>query len=233
MLQVENIHTYYGESHILHGVSLSVKTGKLSVLLGRNGMGKTTTIRSIIGFTPPKEGKIYFKDKEIQQLPPYRIARLGIGISPQGRSVFPNLTVKENLLLSARSSRNGHWTLDKVYELFPRLKERASSMGGTLSGGEQQMLAIGRALVLNPDLILLDEPSEGLSPIMVETVANVIRRLKEEQLSMLMVEQNLAMALSVADHVYILNKGEIVFSGTPEELEQDEEVKRTYLGLDS
>lgn len=233
MLQVENIHTYYGESHILHGVSLSVKTGKLSVLLGRNGMGKTTTIRSIIGFTPPKEGKIYFKDKEIQELPPYRIARLGIGISPQGRSVFPNLTVKENLLLSARSSRNGHWTLDKVYELFPRLKERASSMGGTLSGGEQQMLAIGRALVLNPDLILLDEPSEGLSPIMVETVANVIRRLKEEQLSMLMVEQNLAMALSVADHVYILNKGEIVFSGTPEELEQDEEVKRTYLGLDS
>lgn len=233
MLQVENIHTYYGESHILHGVSLSVKTGKLSVLLGRNGMGKTTTIRSIIGFTPPKEGKIYFKDKEIQELPPYRIARLGIGISPQGRSVFPNLTVKENLLLSARSSRNGHWTLDKVYDLFPRLKERASSMGGTLSGGEQQMLAIGRALVLNPDLILLDEPSEGLSPIMVETVANVIRRLKEEQLSMLMVEQNLAMALSVADHVYILNKGEIVFSGTPEELEQDEEVKRTYLGLDS
>ena len=231
MLTVENIHTYYGESHILHDLSLSVKKGSMSVLLGRNGMGKTTTIRSIIGFTPPRQGKIIFQGKEIQKLPPYKISKLGVGLTPQGRGIFPNLTVKENLLLAARQGSGTGWTLDKIYEFFPRLKERASSMGGNLSGGEQSMLSIGRSLMTNPSLLLLDEPSEGLSPIMVQEVMKIIRKLKEDGLSMLMVEQNLSMALSVADVVYILSKGQVVFEGTPEELKQNAEVKSQYLGM--
>ncbi len=231
MLTVENIHTYYGESHILHGISLSVKKGSMSVLLGRNGMGKTTTIRSIIGFTPPRQGKILFQGKEIQNQPSYKISRLGVGLTPQGRGIFPNLTVKENLLMAAREGSGTGWTLDKVYEFFPRLKERAGSMGGNLSGGEQSMLSIGRSLMTNPSLLLLDEPSEGLSPIMVQEVMKIIRTLKEDGLSMLMVEQNLSMALSVADVVYILSKGQVVFEGTPEELKQNTEVKSQYLGM--
>lgn len=231
MLTVENIHTYYGESHILHGISLSVKKGSMSVMLGRNGMGKTTTIRSIIGFTPPRQGKIVFQGKEIQNQPSYKISKLGVGLTPQGRGIFPNLTVKENLLLAAREGSGTGWTLDKVYEFFPRLKERAGSMGGNLSGGEQSMLSIGRSLMTNPSLLLLDEPSEGLSPIMVQEVMKIIRKLKEDGLSMLMVEQNLSMALSVADVVYILSKGQVVFEGTPEELKQNTEVKSQYLGM--
>lgn len=232
MLQVENIHTYYGESHVLHGLSLSVKKGSLSAILGRNGMGKTTTIRSIIGFTPPKNGKIRFQGEEIQGLPPFQIVRMGIALSPQGRRIFPNLTVKENLTIAAKASSNqGKWTLDKIYNLFPRLKERSNFMGGNLSGGEQQMLAVGRALMTNPDLLLLDEPSEGLSPIMVGEVMDMITSLKEEGLSMLMVEQNLSMALGVADQVYILNKGQVVFEGTPSELKKNHEIKRRYLGV--
>ncbi|MEB3100160.1 ABC transporter ATP-binding protein [Ferviditalea candida] len=230
MLQVENIHTYYGDSHILHGVSMEVKERSLSVILGRNGMGKTTSIRSIIGFTPPRHGKIVFQGNEIQQLPSYKIAKSGIGLSPQGRGIFPNLTVKENLTLAARSCSGSGWTLEKVYELFPRLKERGLSMGGNLSGGEQQMLSICRALMTNPDLLLLDEPSEGLSPIMVQEVANIISRLKKEGLSILMVEQNIAMALKVADRVYILSKGQVVFEGTPDDLRNNTEVKVQYLG---
>lgn len=233
MLQLENIHTYYGDSHVLQGVSVNVKKGALSVLLGRNGMGKTTTIRSIIGFTPPRHGKIYFQGTEIQKLPPYRVAQLGIGLVPQGRGVFPNLTVKENLLIAARNSAKRGYTLDKIYDIFPRLKERASSMGGNLSGGEQQMLTISRALMTNPDLLLLDEPSEGLSPLMVQEVESMISRLKQEGLSMLMVEQNIAMALNVADRVYVMSKGEVVFNGFPDELKRDEEVKHKYLGMSS
>lgn len=231
MLQIEKIDTYYGESHILQGVSLEVKKGGLSVILGRNGMGKTTTIRSIIGFTPPKLGNIRFRGVEIQGKPSYKIAKLGVGISPQGRGIFPNLTVKENLLIAARNSRAKGWTLDKIYELFPRLKERSTSMGGNLSGGEQQMLSIGRALMTNPDLLLLDEPSEGLSPIMVQEVTSTISRLKQEGLSMLMVEQNISMALKVADYVYILSKGQVAFEGTPDSLKVNAEVKAKYLGI--
>lgn len=231
MLTVENINTFYGESHILHDLSLSVKKGSMSVLLGRNGMGKTTTIRSIIGFTPPRRGRIIFQGKEIQKLPSYKISRMGIGLTPQGRGIFPNLTVKENLLMAAREGSGTGWTLDKVYEFFPRLKERAGSMGGNLSGGEQSMLSIGRSLMTNPSLLLLDEPSEGLSPIMVQEVMKIIRSLKEDGLSMLMVEQNLNMALSVADVVYILSKGQVVFAGTPEELKQNAEIKSQYLGM--
>lgn len=231
MLQVENIHTYYGDSHILQGVSLQVKERSLSVILGRNGMGKTTSIRSIIGFTPPRRGKIVFQGNEIQQLPSYKIAKLGIGLSPQGRGIFPNLTVKENLLLAARPGLVSGWTLEKVYEQFPRLKERSLSMGGNLSGGEQQMLSIGRSLMTNPGLLLLDEPSEGLSPIMVQEVMSTISKLKNEGLSMLMVEQNIAMALKVADWVYILSKGQVVFEGTPDDLRNNTEVKVQYLGM--
>lgn len=233
MLQVENIHSYYGDSHVLQGVSVNVKKGSLSVLLGRNGMGKTTTIRSIIGFTPPRQGKIRFQGNEIQKLPSYRVAQLGIGLVPQGRGVFPNLTVKENLTIAARSSSRRGWTLDKIYDLFPRLKERASSMGGNLSGGEQQMLTIGRALMTNPDLLLLDEPSEGLSPLMVQEVENIISALKQEGLSMLMVEQNISMALKVADWVYVMCKGEVVFDGSPDDLKRNDEVKHKYLGMNS
>jgi len=231
MLEVENIDTYYGESHILHGLSLSVKKGTMSVILGRNGMGKTTTIRSIIGFTPPRRGRIIFQGKEIQKLPSYKISRMGVGLTPQGRGIFPNLTVKENLLMAAREGAGTGWTLDKVFEFFPRLKERANSMGGNLSGGEQSMLSIGRSLMTNPSLLLLDEPSEGLSPIMVQEVMRIIRTLKEAGLSMLMVEQNLSMALAVADKVYILSKGQVVFEGTPDELRQNAEVKSQYLGI--
>ncbi|ALS23689.1 MULTISPECIES: ABC transporter ATP-binding protein [Paenibacillus] len=233
MLQVDNIHSYYGDSHVLQGVSVNVKKGSLSVLLGRNGMGKTTTIRSIIGFTPPRQGKIRFQGNEIQKLPSYRVAQLGIGLVPQGRGVFPNLTVKENLTIAARNSSRRGWTLDRIYELFPRLKERASSMGGNLSGGEQQMLTIGRALMTNPDLLLLDEPSEGLSPLMVQEVENIISALKQEGLSMLMVEQNISMALHVADWVYVMCKGEVVFDGSPDDLKRNDAVKHKYLGMSS
>jgi branched-chain amino acid transport system ATP-binding protein len=233
VLHLENVHTYYGESHILHGISLAVEEKKLSVILGRNGMGKTTTIRTIIGFNQPRRGKVVFRGKEIQRLPSYQIARLGIGLSPQGRSVFPNLSVKENLLLAARDGSGSGWSLEKIYALFPRLKEREGFMGGDLSGGEQQMLSMGRALMTNPALLLLDEPSEGLSPLMVQEVKRMIRALKEAGLSILMVEQNVNMALSLADTVYIVNKGQVVFAGTPEELQRNTQIKRDYLGITS
>ena len=233
MLQVSGIHTYYGDSHILQGVSLNVKEGEMSVLLGRNGMGKTTTIHSIIGFTPSREGKIIFKGQEMQSKTSFQIAKSGIGLIPQGRRIFSNLTVKENLTTTAKNHKSGRWSLEKIYSLFPRLKEREKSMGGNLSGGEQQMLSFGRALMTEPDLLLLDEPSEGLSPIMVQEVMSIIKQLKVEGLSMLMVEQNLAMALDLADQVYILNKGQVVFDGTPEDLKVDATIKNKYLALSS
>jgi branched-chain amino acid transport system ATP-binding protein len=230
MLDIQNLHTYYGESHILHGVSLSVKKGSVSVLLGRNGMGKTTTLHSIMGMVPPKEGTIIMNGNEIQKQSSYQVSRAGIGLVPQGRRIFGNLTVKENLLTTARPVKGG-WNLDKIYDMFPRLKERETSMGGNLSGGEQQMLSIGRALMTNPDLLLLDEPSEGLSPLMVREVMKIIKRLKEDGLSMLLVEQNLAMASSLADYVYILNKGTVVFEGESEQFDND--VKNKFLALSS
>lgn len=230
MLYVDHIHTFYGESHVLQGVSLSVKEGQLCTILGRNGMGKTTTVHSIIGFTSPRQGKVLFKGEEMQKLTSYQISQEGIAIAPQGRRVFPNLTVKENLTIAARLGKKNQWTLEKIYELFPRLKERQTSMGGNLSGGEQQMLSIGRALMTNPQLLLLDEPSEGLSPIMVQEVMKIVTNLKKEGLSMLMVEQNLSMALSVADNIFILNKGQVVFDGTTTQLKTDQEVRSRYLG---
>lgn len=230
MLDVQNLHTYYGESHILHDVSLKVKKGTVSVLLGRNGMGKTTTLHSIMGIVPPKSGKVLMKSTQINGKPSYQVSKHGIGIVPQGRRIFSDLTVKENLLTTFRPMTNG-WNLNKIYDLFPRLKERETSMGGTLSGGEQQMLSIGRALMTNPELLLLDEPSEGLSPLMVREVIKIIRLLKDNGMSMLLVEQNLAMAMDLADYIYIINKGAIVFEGTPEEFNLD--VKNKYLSLSS
>ncbi len=234
MLELVDVHTYYGESYILHGISLNVREHSVVALLGRNGMGKTTTIRSIIGFTPPRRGVVRFKGKDITNLEPHQIAQMGIGLVPQGRRIFPSLSVQENLTVAARNlgkPETEAWSLDRVYSLFPILKERANLRGTLLSGGEQQMLTICRALMTNPDLLLLDEPSEGLAPIVVKEVSHVISQLKESGFSMLLVEQNLAMALTVADYTYILSKGEIVHESTPEELEKNEKVKSTYLGV--
>ena len=232
LLFVDNIHTYYGKSYVLQGLSVDVARAQVVALVGRNGMGKTTTIRSIIGFTRCREGAIRFKGEDITRLPAYEIARRGIGLVPQGRQIFPSLSVRENLDVAARQSQRKHgWNRDRVLGLFPRLRERLSNKGNQLSGGEQQMLAIGRALVLNPDLVLMDEPSEGLAPIVIEEVAVTIRKLIEEGISVLLAEQNLPLALSVADSVYVVNKGSIVFHGTAQELRERTEIEREYLAV--
>jgi branched-chain amino acid transport system ATP-binding protein len=228
MLDVDGVHTYYGESHVLHGVSLRVGAGEAVALLGRNGAGKTTVIRSIVGFTAPREGRIVFDGDPIRGWPPHRIARRGVALVPQGRRIFSPLSVRENLLIGARADG---WTLERVFDLFPRLRERQTQAGGTLSGGEQQMLAIGRALLTNGRLLLLDEPSEGLAPLIVREIGRTVERLKGQGLSILLVEQNYHLALRVADRVYVMNKGQIVYEGTPDRLEADEDVKRRYLGV--
>lgn len=234
MLALKEVHTYYGNSHILQGVNLQVKPREVVSLLGRNGAGKTTVMRSIIGFNAPRSGEVIYRDKDISRQPPYRISRLGIGLVPQGRGIFPTLSVRENLTLAARKAEGAEgWNLEKVYELFPRLKERENNKGNQLSGGEQQLLAIGRALMTNPDLLLMDEPSEGLAPLVVKEVGRIVGELKKQGLSILLVEQNLPLALSAADRVYVLNKGKIVFETTPEELkhhEHEAEMKQ-YLGV--
>ena len=232
MLQLDDVHTYYGESYILQGVSLEVKEGSVVALMGRNGMGKTTTIRSIIGFTPPRRGVVRFKGKDITGLQSYQIAQMGVGLVPQGRHIFPSLSVEENLTIAATTrGKTGAWTLDTVYSRFPLLKERAKLGSKRLSGGEQQMLAVGRALMTNPDLLLMDEPSEGLAPVIVQEVGHIIDQLKESGFSILLVEQHFPMALAVADYCYIISKGVIVYKSTPEKLRGNEEVKAKYLGL--
>jgi branched-chain amino acid transport system ATP-binding protein len=232
MLEINDIHTFYGESHVLHGVNMEVKDGSVVALLGRNGMGKTTTIRSIIGLTPPREGTIRFNGTELVGMAPEKISRVGIGLVPQGRMIFPSLSVTENLTMAARTGgKDDPWTLDKVYETFPRLKERGKNKGNLLSGGEQQMLTIARALMTNPDLIMLDEPSEGLAPIVVQEVYRIIERLKAAGQSILLVEQDFGMAMSVADYAYIMTKGEIVYGSEPRELMENEPVKAKHLGV--
>ena len=228
MLEVEGIQTYYGESHVLHGVSVRVAPGEAVALLGRNGAGKTTLIRSVAGMTPPRDGRVVFDGQAVERWPAYRIARRGLALVPQGRRIFAPLSVRENLLLGARP---GEWRLEKVYDLFPRLREREEQSGGTLSGGEQQMLAIGRALLTNGRMLVLDEPSEGLAPIIVREIGRVVQGLKGERLSILLVEQNYHLALRVADRVYVMNKGQIVWEGTPAGLEAAEEIKRRFLGV--
>ena len=232
ILTLDSVHTYYGESHVLHGVSLKVQKGSVVALLGRNGMGKTTTIHSIIGITPPRRGTIAYNGRDITGLQSYQIARAGIGFIPQGHRVFSSLSVEENLTVAATPGRRGGgWTLDDVYSLFPVLEQRRQFRGNLLSGGEQQMLAIGRALMTNPDLLLMDEPSEGLAPLTVQNLIAVINQLQEKGLSILLVEQNLPMAIAVADYVYILNKGEVVYAAEPSELSKNEAVLTAYLGV--
>ena len=228
MLEVAGVHTYYGDSHVLHGVSLDVRPGEAVALLGRNGVGKTTLIRTIVGFTPPREGAVRYAGREIHRLPPHRIARAGLALVPQGRRIFAPLSVTENLGIGAR---RGAWTAERVHDIFPRLRERRSQAGGTLSGGEQQMLAIGRALMTNPSLVLLDEPSEGLAPIVVREIGRVLVRLKEAGLAILLVEQNVPLALRVADRVYVMSKGQIVYHGASSALDAAEDVKRRFLGI--
>ena len=230
MLEVRDIHTYYGDSHVLQGISLSMTRGQVVGILGRNGMGKTTLIRSIIGFTPPRRGQIVFKDRDITAWSSNRAVGFGVGLVPQGRRVFPSLSVMENLTVAVKGD-SGPWTVARVLELFPRLRERGAHRAGKLSGGEQQMLAIARALMTNPELLLMDEPTEGLAPLLVREVGRVIESLMGQSLCILLVEQNLPLALRVADHVHVLSRGRVVHSSAPDALWRNEEIKSRYLGL--
>ena len=233
MLRVLDVHTYYGDSHVLQGVSLRVDRGQVVGIVGRNGMGKTTLIRSIVGFTRPRRGQVVFKDQDITGWPSNRSVALGLGLVPQGRRVFPSLTVRENLEVASRdrTSAPDGWTVPRVMELFPRLAERAANRANKLSGGEQQMLAIARALMTNPELLLMDEPTEGLAPLLVREVGRVIERLKRSGLSILLVEQNLALAVRLAEHVHVVSRGRIVHSCPAAELWANEDVKSRYLGV--
>jgi branched-chain amino acid transport system ATP-binding protein len=232
MLRVDDIHTYYGDSYALHGVTLEVGQGQVVTLLGRNGMGKTTTIRSIIGFSPPRRGEITYRGKRISGLPPFTVSRLGIGLVPQGRHIFPSLSVRENLVASSRTEKKANpWTIDRVFEMFPILKDRAKTRATSLSGGEQQMLAIGRALMTNADLLLMDEPSEGLAPLITRSIGDLILVLKKEGLSILLVEQNVALATRVADYTYVLSNGRVVFEGGIEAFKASPIIQEQYIGV--
>ena len=230
MLEVRQIHTYYGDSHILQGISFKVEKGKVVGLLGRNGMGKTTLIRSIVGFTQPRHGQVLFKERDITGWSANRAINLGLGLVPQGRRVFSSLSVLENLTVADKRN-SGAWNLERVMELFPRLRERGAIRAGKLSGGEQQMLAIARALMTNPELLLMDEPTEGLAPFLVREVGRIIENLKSQGLSILLVEQNLPLALRVSDEIHVLSRGTIVHSCSPQALWENDEIKSKYLGL--
>src|SRR6266852_374606 len=232
-LSLTNVHAFYGDSHILHGVSFSLQPGGVLALLGRNGAGKTTCISTIIGFLRPQEGEIQLFGEPIEGLTPERISHLGIGLVPQGRRIFPSLTVRENLVVARQrgTASKKPWSVERIYELFPRLRERHAQFAGTLSGGEQQMLAIGRALMGNPRVLLLDEPSEGLAPLIVSEVGRTIRRLKEEGQSIVLVEQNIQLALDVADQAVILNTGRCVFAGNAGDILNNEELIAQNLGV--
>ena len=229
ILQVQRIDAYYGIGHILHGLSLAVGEGEVVALLGRNGAGKTTTLRCITGLTPPRSGEIRYKGRNIAGVEAHRISQLGIALVPETRGIFSYLTCEENLTIARRAG--SRWQMDNVLERFPRLKERLGNKGRELSGGEQQMLAIARALLTGPDLLLLDEPSQGLAPMIVNTVMDTIRSLKTERVSMLLVEQNAEMALQLADRVYVIDHGTVVFEGTPSVLRAEQNVMGTYLGV--
>ncbi len=231
MLELENINAYYGDSHILYGVSLAVREGEIVCLLGRNGAGKTTTILTVMGYLQPRPGRIRYRNRDIAGLPPYQVARLGFGFVPQERGIFPSLTVRENLTVFARTGGKGFWTLARIFDLFPVLRARERNLGFQLSGGEQQMLSIARALMLNPAMLLLDEPSEGLAPMIVQQIIEVLARLKQEGLAILLVEQSLRTAFAVGDRHHVLNKGEICFSGSAAELEGNDFVLRNYLSV--
>ncbi len=229
ILDVKEIHTYYGTSHILFGISLQVNEGEAVCLLGRNGAGKTTTLKSIIGLTIPKKGSIKFQDKEVVGKPPYTIAQMGVGFVPDDRRIFPDLTVRQNLLLGKRDRDGGLWNLDRIYSLFPKLEDLDSHMGGHLSGGEQQMLTIARTLMTNPSLLLLDEPGEGLAPMVVRTMGEQLMEIKKLGVTMLICEHNVGLAMSLSDRAYVMDKGTIRYQGTIEELKASEEVRKKYL----
>ena len=231
VLRTHGIHAYYGKSHILHGVSLEVNEGEIVAMLGRNGAGKTTTIRSVIGLTPPRQGETEIFGKKTTRWPAHRIAELGVGYVPEGRKIFGGLTVLENLKVP--QARPGPWNIDRVFKLFPRLEERKSQLGRQLSGGEQEMLAIARPLLLNPGLMLLDEPSQGLAPLIVKEVMLVVRRMRDEGLSVLLVEQNVPLSLSIADRAYVLDDGKIVYSGGAADLAKDTELVNKLAGAGS
>jgi branched-chain amino acid transport system ATP-binding protein len=231
LLEVHEIHTYYGDAYVLQGVSLQLEQGQILGLLGRNGVGKTTLVNSIVGFTPPRRGRILFKGVDITQTSSFGTVRSGMGLVPQGRRVFPTLTVAENLLVAERNTHRHHWNLERVYALFPRLAERRAQRARTLSGGEQQMLAIGRGLMTNPDCLIMDEPSEGLAPIIIQGLWEAIGRLRAEGLSILLVEQNASLAVQLVDYVQVVSKGTIVYSATPEELWANDAIKSGFLGI--
>ncbi len=228
LLALQDVDTYYGDSHILQGVTLAVEQSTITCVLGRNGAGKTTAVRTVMGFTPPRGGRVAFKGRDITGVPPHRVARAGIALVPQGRGIFPDLTVRQQLTLAIRP---GGWSLGRVYERFPILAERAGQPGGLLSGGEQQMLAISRALLQGPQMLIMDEPTEGLAPLFVARVQEMLGELRGAGLSVLLVEQNLALALAVADQIYVLNKGRVVFEGPPNRLRAEAGVREQYLGV--
>ncbi|HEY1310901.1 MAG TPA: ABC transporter ATP-binding protein [Pseudolabrys sp.] len=231
VLEVSGIETCYGLSQVLFGLSLAIAPGEMVTLMGRNGMGKTTTVRSIMGLTPARAGHVRFLGTEIRGLPSYRIAQLGIGLVPEGRQIFPNLSVRENLLATAVARDGAGWTLDRVHELFPRLSERENSMGNQLSGGEQQMLAIGRALMTNPRLLILDEATEGLAPLIRAEIWRVLARLKESGLAILVIDKNVGALTRVADRHFLIERGRVVWSGVSAELAAAPDVQHRYLGV--
>jgi branched-chain amino acid transport system ATP-binding protein len=231
MLEIKGVDTFYGLGHVLHGLSLAVAEGEVVALLGRNGAGKTTTLRSVTGLTPPRSGEIRYKGRNIAGLAPHSISRMGVALVPETRGIFSYLSARENLAIAER--RGSRWQMDAVLERFPALRERLESKGRLLSGGEQEMLAIARALMTGPELLLLDEPSQGLAPLVVDAVMDTIRELKNQRVSMLLVEQNAEMALQLADRVYVIDHGAVVFEGTSDRLRRDRGVMATYLGVGS
>ncbi len=231
MLELSQVNTYYGERQVLYDISLKVPENSVVAMLGRNGMGKTTIVRTIMGLTPPRSGKITFNNERINNLEAFRVARKGIGLVPQGRGIFSSLSVKENLTIAERNSHDsGNWDLERIYSLFPILKQRSGLYGDLLSGGEQQMLSIARALMTNSNLLLMDEPSEGLAPLVVKEISDVIRQIKGTH-TVLLAEQNINMALSIADYIYVISKGTVVYESKPQELRNNQEIKARYLGV--
>jgi len=233
MLKVEDLHTYYGESHVLQGIDLSVAPAQCVAVLGRNGAGKTTTLRSVLGLTPARRGRVVFNGIDITRLPTHRIVKLGIAFVPEDRGIFPTVTVEEHLAIaySASKHRPRRQPIEHVFEIFPRLAERRRSLGGQLSGGEQQMLAIGRALVAGPDLMILDEPSEGLAPVIIEKLEAVLKDVKASGIPVLLVEQNYHLATQLVDYVYVLSQGRVQFAGDTQSLITNEDIRRTYLSV--
>ena len=229
ILEIKEIHTYYGTSHILFGISLGIEIGEVVCLLGRNGAGKTTTLRSIIGLTPPRSGSIKFNGKEIIGKPPYRIAPMGIGFVPDDRRIFPDLTVRQNILVARREQEGAIWNLERIYNLFPKLKELDTHMGTQLSGGEQQMLTIARTLMTNPQLLLLDEPGEGLAPLVIKAMEEQLGQIKKLGTTMLICEHNVGLATALSDRAYVMDKGTIRFQGAIQELKKNEEIRKKYL----